>query len=143
MYVLVLTIPSTYERRNVLKLNKDCVRSILLAVEDKELGMQLTLDQLKEQLPDYSLDDVHYCCLMLKEAELLDILTYNTLGSTIPQICRINELTYYGHEFLDDIRPDSTWNKVKDVASKTGASSLRALKEIAISTVTSIIQNNI
>ena len=40
-------------------------------------------------------------------------------------------MTYFGHEFLDSIREENNWGKVKTVAQKAGAFSLTALGEIA------------
>ncbi len=126
-----------------MQLNHDCVRDILLAVEAKKLGKTFSYPQLCRALPKYDHDDIWYCCLKSNEAGFVDINTISTLSSNIPEVYQINELTYLGHEFLDDIRPDTVWEKTKSIAATTGTASLHALKEIAINVVSSIIQNSL
>ena len=57
---------------NAVKLNPDCVREILLTVENNEFGVHLTFDNLCSKLPKYERNELHYCCLKLNEAGLLD-----------------------------------------------------------------------
>lgn len=59
------------------------------------------------------------------------------------KIIKIFDLTYEGHQFLANIRLDTTWNKTKEVAKNIGVESLQAIKDIAVATVTALIQNKI
>ena len=77
------------------------------------------------------------------DAELLNAKSMNVIGYISPQIWRIFDLTYTGHQFLADIRSESTWNKTKSIAKNVGSESLHALKDIAVSVVTSAIQNKL
>lgn len=122
-----------------MKLNNDCVRSVLLEVEKMGIDERFTMNDLCAALPAYTEDDIHYTVLKLKEAGFLDVLTTTTLGYSLPQIVEIRDITYAGHEFLKDVRSDTIWGKVKDVAKKTGAFSIHAFGEIAKGVLSSAI----
>lgn len=123
-----------------MKLNIDCVRDILLVVEANEFGNQLTLDSLHAQIPQYTLDEVEYACLKLDEAGMLDVMSINTLGRTSPAVARINELTYEGHEFLDNIRAEDSWQKLSRAVKQGGSASLKAIATVALELGTSALK---
>lgn len=126
-----------------MKLNPDCIRDILIAVELMEYNSVYTLSKLHEKLPAYSEDELNYHCLQMIEAGFLNAKAMNVIGYISPQIWRIFDLTYSGHQFLADIRSDTTWNKTKAIAKSIGSESLHALKDIAVDVVTSVIQNQL
>ncbi len=127
---------------NSLKINTDCIRNILITVESMDYGEEWIIDDLMNQLPSYSEAELQYHCLQLIDAGFLNASTIQSLNSPL-QILRIKDLTYSGHQFLADIRSDTTWNKTKEIAKSIGSESLHALKDIAISVVTSSIQNSL
>lgn len=112
-------------------LDPECIRDILLCVEGCSFGERLTLDKLGERLKDYSEETLWYTCLKLKEGGYLDVATMQVLRVSMPAIKDIRGLTYAGHEFLDSIREDRNWGKVKSVAQKAGTFSMQSLGEIA------------
>lgn len=123
-----------------MRLNTDCIRDILITVESMEYGEEWRINTLADKLPNYSMDELQYHCIQLVNAQLLDAAIANVLNSP-PLIVRIKDLTYSGHQFLADIRSDTTWNKTKDIAKMVGSESLHALKDIAVGVVTTAIQN--
>ena len=126
-----------------MKLNPDCVRDILLTVESNEFGQHMTLDYLCEKLPNYSCEDIHYCCLKLDDAGLLEVKAYSMLGQTMPDIKTIKDLTFNGHEFLADIKSDNAWNKTKSIAKDVGSFSIHALKDISVGVINEIIKSHL
>lgn len=114
-----------------MKLNIDCVRDIMLFVESRPVEPHLKLTELSEALPQYSYDDVYYCCLKLNEGNLLDVVTVNMMGTYNLGIKSIHHLTFEGHNFLENIREKETWDKVKDISAKAGTLSLQFIGEIA------------
>lgn len=122
-----------------MKLDCDCVREILIEVEKKPFHTSLTLDDLYEAIPRFSSDEIEYCCLKLNEANFLNLITVPIRGQLTHGIKSINDLTFYGHEFLSDIRNDSTWNKTKEIAKNIGSFSIHAISDIASSVVTDLI----
>ena len=125
-----------------MKLNTDCIRDILIAVESIPYGSIWTMDNIEEVLPDYTSEELEYHLIKLHEAGYLDIVTLQLLGSPL-QVARIKDLTYEGHQFLADIRSDTTWNKTKEIAKSVGSTSLHSIKEIATGVITSLIQNQL
>lgn len=123
-----------------MRLNTDCIRDILLAIESMEYGEIWTINTLAEILPDYSINELQYHCIQLVDAQLINASIVNVIKSP-PMVAKINDLTYLGHQFLADIRSDTTWNKTKRIAKIVGSESLHALKDIAINVVTTAIQN--
>ncbi len=61
----------------------------------------------------------------------------------MPDIKSINDLTFVGHEFLEDIKSDNTWNKTKSVAKNIGTFSLHTLKDISAEVISDLIKKNI
>lgn len=120
-------------------LNPDCVRDVLLSVEGCALGETLNLDTLREKTPQYSDEDLWYTVIKLDEGGYLDVLSTRMLRQPLPGIKAINSLTYNGHEFLNTIRSDGNWSKVKGTAKKAGVFSLSALSDIAKSVATAAI----
>lgn len=124
-----------------LKLNPDCIRDILITVESMEYNTVYTLTTLCQNLSSYSKEELNYHCIQLIDAGLLNAKTINFLGQISPELWRIFDLTYSGHQFLADIRSDTTWNKTKQIAKSIGSESLHAIKDIAIGVVTTAIKN--
>ena len=122
-----------------MRLNIDCIRDILLAVENLPFGEHFTMDRLQKVLPAYTEEELWYTSIKLNEGGYLDIMSVPMLRSPLPGIKSINDLTFEGHEFLNNIRDDSNWGKVKEVAKKAGSSSLNALGQIATSVISSAI----
>lgn len=100
-----------------MKRDWDLVRKILLEVEQLPVAQDLNSDAL----PGYEdqSDVVAAHMRLLYDAGLID-------GIDSSAIMRIHfmasGLTWEGHEFLDKIRADTVWNKVKVGASEKGLS---------------------
>ncbi|MED4904087.1 DUF2513 domain-containing protein [Parageobacillus thermoglucosidasius] len=116
-----------------MKLNQDCVRNLLLTIEE-ELSINEPLDavrlQQKPRLQQYSLDDIVYTISKLKEAGFINADVLVTLDGTD---AIVSSLTYNGHLFLDNIRDDGVWKLTKQAASKLSSVSLNILAELASS----------
>lgn len=123
-----------------MKLNPDCIRDILITVENSEFGSHMTLEKLCEKLPNYTRDEIHYCCIKLNEAGMLEVLIVQMMRQTMPGIKTINDLTFEGHEFLADIKSDNAWNKTKSIAKNIGSFSIHALKDISVGVVSELIK---
>lgn len=113
-------------------LNYDCVRSVLLAVEASPRGKRIDLNTLQNALPDFDRDDIHYACIKLSEAKYMDMILSRALRADLPTVVKITDITFAGHEFLNSIRNDDNWGKVKETAKDVGASSLKTLADIAV-----------
>lgn len=121
-----------------MKLNPDCIRDLLMYFEKETDGMQCIRfdanDLCNTQLSQYTSEELYY---HFKQCEyngfLLNVTNFLDLTSILLDI------SPSAHEFLANIRSDSTWNKVKTTAKSIGSYSLKSLTQIASSIVTSLI----
>jgi hypothetical protein len=120
-----------------MKLNQDCVRNLLLTVEE-EIMLNDFLDaarlQQKPRLQTFSLNDVIYTISKLNEAGYINA---NILITFDGSDAIVSSLTHSGHLFLDNIRDDGVWKETKNKASKFASVSLPILSEIASSYIKS------
>lgn len=119
-----------------MKINYDCMRDILIFLEDNllyddELSPNIiSLDNLKSaQELNYSLQDIAYSSLMLNEAGLINVHISNA-DNCIIDIYYLS-ITYEGHQYLEKIRSDKVWTKTKGVLSKIGATSIDIITKVA------------
>lgn len=118
-----------------MRLNPDCIRDILLVVEEHTdithiVQLDFSSDEDTEscfnQLNKYSKDELMY---HVKQCELCGFFT--DVNWFLGGQCAIHYLSPYGHEFLANIRADTNWNKVKRKATEVGSESLSVLAQIA------------
>lgn len=123
-----------------MKLNPDCIRDILLTVEeivdchtciDFEPG---NLSQY-EKLNKYSEEEVFY---HINQCDLSGF--FADLSKTVIGEYRIFDLSPKGHEFIANIRKDTVWNGIKTVSAKVGAASLTAITQIASNVISELIK---
>ncbi|MEC2554832.1 DUF2513 domain-containing protein [Bacillus tropicus] len=118
-----------------MKLNHECVRHILLTVEESDNNEVLSLHFLsqKPNLHIYLESEILYTIQKLVEAGYIQA----TVKST-PEIQHavISSITWNGHQFLDNIRETSIWEATKIRAAKLGSVSLPILSELAKSYIT-------
>lgn len=120
-----------------MKLNPDCIRAILFTVEENtSFGefMRYDVDADYPLLSPYSPDEIYY---HVRQCFLSGLLT--KVDWTFGPSCLIHDLSPTGHEFLADIRSDTNWNKTKEIAKNVGSHSLRAITDIAVKVVASLI----
>lgn len=123
-----------------MKLNHDCVRDVLLCIEEN-LSYGYHIDFSAVKLKDYSQNDLLYTADKLLEAGFLNGSRLDSLGE-LPDI-RITSITWNGHQFLDNIRDDGVWKNTKSVLSKFSSASLSLIGNIASQIITAMVQNQI
>ncbi len=102
-----------------LKMKRDyeLIRKILLEVEANN-GQCLVYSNLHET----------YQCAIMKDAGLLDGLIHENADAFV------SRLTWDGHDFLDSIREETVWKKIKkEIGDKAGQVPFEILKDLAIS----------
>ena len=122
-----------------MKLNPDCIRSVMLAIEeswDLETDEQgnicmdgIEMESLCEVLPDFDPKDVFYCLFNLDQAGYLDLSVTWADGGVLCY-CTVNYMTFAGHEFLNRIRDNKNWSKVKK--------SLHAIRNYSLDAISSV-----
>lgn len=112
-----------------MKLNPDCIRDILLTVEENTgYGnyMRYDEDTEYERLKPYPIDEVLYHVQQCEYSGLVAKVSYYMNPG-----CLIHDLSPKGHEFLANIRMETNWNKTKEIAKSVGSSSLDSITKIA------------
>ena len=124
-----------------MKINYDCVRALLLCLEnelqfDDELRCpDLKFDKVCEIISNYSPQDIAYSSLMLSEADYINVLIVS--GNNKFNWAIYTGITFEGHQYLDSIRSDKVWNKIKKKLSTEGVSlTLQIVKNVATSIIT-------
>lgn len=113
-----------------MQLNPECVRDVLFAIESADIHQRITLDWLAGKI-NYDNDELWYTCIKLSEAGFLEVNTTRQIRSPLPVISIIRGLTYQGHEFLNEIRDDTSWGKIKEIGKKVSIFSIKQLADIA------------
>ncbi|EGS9997873.1 DUF2513 domain-containing protein [Clostridium perfringens] len=122
-----------------MKLNPDCIRDILLTVEESTdfnhyLSYRFDSNSF-EKLSIYSHDEITYHIRQCDLSNLLYKVSYYDGGNSID----ILDLSPKGHNFLADIRSDTVWNNTKTIANKIGSTSLDVLLKVSTGVLTQMI----
>lgn len=105
-----------------MKRDWDLIRQILLATERAQAHVKVSF----EDMDDCTEEIFRHHTVLLTEAGLVHSMVLPRINMTV-----IESLTWEGHEFLDCIRNDATWNAIKSTAmEKNLGLSFRAIKAI-------------
>lgn len=121
-----------------MRLNPDCVRDILLFVEDNTDYEKdcVTLNELLSELP-YNENTLSYHISKMDSAELFEEVYYSGDGIDL-----ISSLSWLGHSYLDNIRDNSIWSKTKSALGKLSSVSLPILIQKAADIATMALSNS-
>lgn len=114
-----------------MKRDLDLIREIMLVLEDKmEYGKNFQSEQLLEEMQNKTLtaEKLAYHLGLLVESDFIKAKKYNSYSNE--PIYLINTITFQGQDFIDIIRQDTTWNKIKEKAYSIGSFSLSLLVDI-------------
>lgn len=116
-----------------MRRDDDLIRQLMLDLESATTAVNDA-----HQVNGYTRDEVAYHLGLILRAGLAEgpKPRYSDDGSdpTIPRLIIVLRLTPAGHDFIDTLRDDTVWNKVKESSKKVGGSlSLDVLKQLGIS----------
>lgn len=122
-----------------MKLNPDCIRDILITVENHTgyyEPMTYNENTKYEELSKYSHEEIMYHFLQCSKAKLID-------GTNISlDEIDVGDLSPTGHEFLANTGSKKVWKDVKKIAAKIGVTSLSALVQIASNVTVQLIKGH-
>lgn len=111
-----------------MKLNYDCVREVLLYIEETlEYGKIIDSDDI--ELKSFEYTDIQYTIALLSESGYIKAIKIQTLSSSVPTF-HISSMTMQGHELLDNIRDNTVWNKIKKKISGFASVSLPIINSV-------------
>ena len=121
-----------------MKLNIDCIRDILLTIEEKTgydnpMIYNPTMADYK-LLNNYDWQEIMYHIIQCKNANLIDCDEPDLYDNVL-----IRDLTIEGHKFIANIRDNNNWNKVKGIAKNAGSFSIDVIKDIASNVISEAI----
>ena len=93
-----------------MKLNADCIRDILLVVEENATYSNDVEEEIiyKNLTPKYSKEEILYHVRQCEHSGLFLKVTHYFGGFII------QDLSPYGHQFVNNIRQDNNWNKLRN-----------------------------
>lgn len=119
-----------------MKLDFDCVREVLLVLEeisvmqDNHMFKPLTVNDFMVKISDYSENEVLYTLQKLLEADYINaVYNYDTDLPFNKTRFFIQDLTYSGHEYLNTIRDNTVWKQIKE---KTPTLTFEIIKKAAL-----------
>lgn len=116
-----------------MKLNPDCIRDILLTVEDVT-DFYTTFEYPNdnyEKLKTYSVEEVLYHLRQCDNHKLISKYHFFMDGGV-----SVEDLSPEGHNFLSTVRSDTAWSKIKKSFFESGKHTLNNLISTAIKIVT-------
>ena len=116
-----------------MKLNYDCIRDILLTIEEiPNRKGELNLENFKsyKKLSKYNEDEIQYNALKLLQEEYVTGLKISDNNTTT--ILFLTDLTWSGHALLNDIRSETVFNQTKEkIIKSVGSASLTIFQQLA------------
>ena len=116
-----------------MKLNYDCIRDILLTIEEiPNRKDELILANFKsyKKLSKYNEDEIQYNALKLLQEEYVTGLKISDNNTTT--ILFLTDLTWSGHPLLNDIRSETVFNQTKEkIIKSVGSASLPIFQHLA------------
>lgn len=114
-----------------MKRDLDLIRELLVQFE--ELPLNSFLNASKIELPGWGSDQIIYHCILMDEAGLIVGKDASHMQGKHILVVR---LTAAGHDYLDAVRDNTVWNKVKKQAADQGLSiSIDMAKALAMMTI--------
>lgn len=98
-----------------MNINNDCARRILLEIAKMPNGESLTVGNLAEKMPEFSIGDVQFIVTLFHKGYYLNVLDKASFDdSDVFRENKIKGLTEKGYRVLDLIRNDKAWNLMKE-----------------------------
>lgn len=118
-----------------MKLNLDCIRDILLIVEEfDDLDLNNKNYMGYKRLCEYDYEELSY---HLEQCNLNGFFVLYDMRLDIT--FKIVGLTPKGHEYISNLRDDNFYNKVKKKAIELGIGSIAAIGDLATQMITKAI----
>ncbi|MBD8946247.1 MAG: DUF2513 domain-containing protein [Clostridiales bacterium] len=119
-----------------MKLNHDCVRALLLYLEEN-LTLNAKINFLNIRIDGFDSDTIIYTTMKLTEAGYIESRIRTDTTETV--FGNISGITWEGHKFLDTIRDNQVWSQTKKILSKVSSSSISFVSTIASQVLTNLI----
>ena len=124
-----------------MKLDIDCIRDVLIEFESFQYGI-FSPSHFKDSVAKHGREQVIYTLAKLIEAGYIVGEFYRDVGGSI-HLEGVCDITFDGHEFLADIKPESTWERLSKVFAQGGSSSVKAVGSVALDIGTALLKQKL
>lgn len=127
-----------------MKLNPDCMRDILFYLEEylsinEDLEFkEISMYDLSQHL-NYSIQEIANTLIILDEAGYI-ISVRDDSDDCISNL-DVYRITYDGYQFIETIRPEHVWEKVKSTGKHIGSFSINVITQVATTALTSMVNS--
>lgn len=118
-----------------MKLNYDCVRDVMLYLEENLIFGNPIRDTNINL--NYDIKEMRYSLLKLHEINYLDGSVSKYMDGDYSVIT--TDITFYGHKFIGEIQSDTIWDKTKSVSKDLGIQTINGITQIAGSVISGLI----
>jgi hypothetical protein len=119
-----------------MKRDMDVIRAILLELERH--GGNRGIGNI--DIEGYSQEDIRYNVYLLHQGGFIEGAIRYGVGSVQPRGFDIQRMTWAGHDFLDAIRNDTVWAKVKGKLARVGGDApFDVVKAVAVKAALELI----
>ena len=129
-----------------MKLNPECIRSIMLYLEENlTINPNLKINEISifdlHGKIKFPIEEITNTLLVLDDAGF--IVCYWDEGDGAITALDVYRITYAGYQFLESVRPDTVWEKVQKVSENVGSFSLNVISQIATSVLTQMVNGQL
>ncbi len=129
-----------------MKLNPECIRTVMLYLEENlTMNSDLEINEISVfDLPgkiNFSIEEIANTLLVLDDAGF--IVCYRNDGDDAIVALDVYRITYTGYQFLESVRSDTVWEKVKKISGNVGSFSLNVISQIAASVLTQMVNGQL
>lgn len=129
-----------------MKLNPECIRAIMLYLEENlTMNSDLEINEISvfdfPRKIKFSIEEVANTLLVLDDAGFI-VCCYDDGDDAITAL-DVYRITYTGYQFLENVRSDTVWKKVKKVSNNVGSFSLNVISQIATSVLTQMVNSQL
>jgi Hypothetical protein (DUF2513). len=115
-----------------MRINNNCLRDLMKYVETLDYDEKISIEDLQDEIKNYSINDVMNCCYKLRQDKYIRIFDEHKLESF--ELFRNNEiieLTIKGVMLLDPVRDDNMWAQTNEKYNKDNDLSIFTLSSLA------------
>ncbi len=114
-----------------MELKKDCIREVLLYIEKNGKPNEY-ISNVEIKINSFSSDDITYTIEKLAEGNIINIVSKTFDGEIL-----VKDITFVGHQFLENIRDDEVWKEAKTRISKIAGVSLSIIEQVTAQIIAS------
>ena len=116
------------------------MRKLLLVIEEQPRDIDIYKVVADPRLEKFNKNDLGYALEKLIEGPILNGKVEKTKTSIF---FIIDSISNEGHQFLDNIRNETIWNKIKEIASQSSVSTIKGLLPISTGVATAWLKDRL